>query len=47
MKEIYCFDSKLIEFIPSNMFCNIEIIVMGQIVLVLLHLTNLTIRLRD
>jgi hypothetical protein len=38
---------KLIEYIPSNMLCNIEIVVMEQIILVLLYLTNLTIKLRD
>src|SRR3569832_2230726 len=31
---------KLIEFIPPDMLCNIEIIVMGKIVLVLLRLVN-------
>jgi hypothetical protein len=38
---------KLIESIPPDMLCNIEIVVMGQIVLVLLRLANLTTRPRD
>jgi hypothetical protein len=37
---------KLIEFIPSDMFCNIEIIVMNKIVLVLLYLRKLILQIQ-
>jgi hypothetical protein len=45
-KKLYCLVSK-IDRIYSLMLYNIKIVVMEQIVLVLSHLTNLTIRLRD
>jgi hypothetical protein len=42
-KKPYYLALKLIVFIPSNMLYNIEIVVMEQIVLVILYLTNLTL----